>query len=659
MEFNQKIKATHLKRRAILYIRQSTMKQVYENTESTLRQYALKGRLISLGWTEETITVIDCDLGRSGAAVEGRDGFKQLRADVGTGEVGAVACIECSRLSRNSSDWGSLMEICAITKTLLIDADGVYNLNDFNDRILLGLKGTISEAELYLIRTRMIGGKLNKAKRGELKMKLPAGYVYDNAGRVVKDPNADIRNAVQLFFDVFRRMGTARGTAIFFREHGYKFPVDSSSGFGRGEIQWKPLIAAKVCQILRNPVYAGVYAYGQKEFEQTVDKKKRVAKPEDEWVARIENHHEGYVSLSEYYGNIEKLESNCPQSGNSVPREGAALLQGIAVCGKCGLKMSNHYLTSSNGTRQHHYYVCGNDTQGKGMSHCQSVRGMALDEAISEMILESLTPLAISSAIEIEEESRRRKMVSDNYFLLQVERARYDADLARRQYMSVDPLNRLVAFELESLWNERIAELAKAEEELNRHNREKATAASKCSVSCLSGLPEDVGEIWHSGRMRVQDKKRVLRCLIENVTITRGADTTVLGVLFKTGATKVVECENPKPVWVKQATPVEVIEYIREKSVEHPASEISDLLNQGGYKSGEGRDFTTTIVRSIIHNYDIPPLEDHLRAKGYLLTKEKAAQLGLQPAQLNSQRRCGVFKGEWVRTGANAYMYAP
>jgi len=273
-----------------------------------------------------------------------------------------------------------------------------------------------------------------------------------------------------------------------------------------------------------------------------------------------------------------------------------------------------------------------------------------------------LTPLAISNAIEIEQEAKRRKAASDNYFLMQVERARYEADHAKKRYMFVDPLNRLVAFELERLWNERIADLAKAEEELNRHNREKAAAGSECSVSSLAGLPEDVSKIWHSGRMRVQDKKRIIRCLIENVTITRGADTTVLGVLFKTSATKVVECENLKPAWVKQVTSAEVVGFIREKSAEHPAFEISDLLNQSGYKSGMGRDFTTAIVRSVIHTYGISPLEDHLRAKGYINTKEKAALLGILPSRLNNMRRSGAFDGEWVKTGItgkDAYMYAP
>ena len=659
MEVSQKINAFHLKRRAILYIRQSTMKQVYENSESTVRQYALKDRLISLGWLEDSITVIDCDLGQSGASTVGRDGFKQLTADVGDGEVGAVACIECSRLSRNSSDWGRLMEFCAITRTLLIDADGIYDPNDFNDRILLGLKGTIGEAELHFMRERMRGGLLNKAKRGELKIYLPAGYVYDGSGRIVKDPNADISGAVQLFFDTFRRVGTSRGIAVFFRKNGYKFPVDSSLGYGGGEIHWKALSAAKALSILHNPVYAGVYAYGQKELIRTVDKKKRITKPEDEWIVRIEDHHEGYISLGEYYSNIEKLKANCPRAGNSVPREGAALLQGLAVCGKCGRKMRNAYNISGDGTLKIHYYLCGLDCHGTGVRRCQSVRGAALDEAISDMILESLTPLAISNAVEIEQEARRRKIASDNYFLMQVERARYEADLAKKRYMSVDPLNRLVAFELERLWNERISDLAKAEEELNRHNREKAAASSKCSVLNLSELPEDLRKTWHSSDTRIQDKKRILRCLIENVTITKGTDNTTLGVLFKTGATRVLECENPKPVWVKTATPVEVIDFIRKKSTVCPAFKIADLLNEAGYKSGQGGSFTTLIVRFIARTYGIPTLKEHLSAKGYINSTEKAVLLGISPSRLNGLRRRGKLDSECIKIDQTTYMYAP
>ena len=660
MEYNQKITASHIKRRALLYIRQSTMKQVYENNESTIRQYALKERLVSLGWHEESITVIDCDLGQSGAEATGRNGFKQLVADVGAGEAGAVACIECSRLSRNSNDWGRLMEICVITGTLLIDADGIYDPNDFNDRILLGLKETISIAELHLLKSRMDGGRINKAQRGELKVRLPAGYVYDHSSRIVKDPDAQIRNAVQLVFDSFRRFGTAHGIIVFFREKGYKFPVDSEGGFNRGNTLWKPLEVGKLCSILHNPLYAGIYAYGKWQTKHTIDGKKMKKTPEDEWLVRLENHHEGYISVDEYYGNIARLNANSTAKYGSAPREGVALLQGISFCGKCGQKMIVTYYKIK-GLIEVPYYVCTTNNKGKGVPRCQSVQGTILDSAISTMVLEKLTPMAISAAVEIEKEANRRKAVSDNYFIMQVERAHYELELAKRRYMNVDPSNRLVAFELERLWNDKIVELSQAEDELNRHNREKNIARLNNSISTeLGELAGDVNEIWNSGNMRIQDKKRILRCLIENVTLTKGDSVTTAGILFKTGATQVIECENVKPNYESWTTETEVLNYIRSKSDTYTTQEISNMLNQNGYKTGKGGEFTLAKVRQLMVRYGIPSLKKHLREKGYLYSSEKAVMLGISESQLSKLRRHGTFNGEFIIVDEKSTcMYAP
>jgi DNA invertase Pin-like site-specific DNA recombinase len=660
MEFNQKITESHLKRRAVLYIRQSTMKQVFENSESTIRQYALKDRLVTLGWAERSITIIDCDLGRSGADADGREGFKQLVADVGSGEAGAVACIECSRLSRNSHDWGRLMEICAITKAVLIDADGVYDPNDFNDRILLGLKGTISEAELHFIRARMDGGRINKAQRGEFRTKLPVGYVYDGAGRVVMDSNADVRSAVNLLFDTFRRIGTANGTAEFFEERGYKYPVDTGCGFGNGGIQWKSMTAEKVCQILRNPTYAGIYSYGKKRREHTIDGKKVKNAPEDEWHVRLEGHHDGYIGIDEFYGNIAKMKANNSKQSGSPPREGSALLQGIAVCGVCGLKMYPQYHVSKNGKETPYYSCYANGWRGSE-GGCQSVHGSALDIAVANMILDELTPLAIKNAVEVEQEANRRKEASDNYFLMQIERARYEVDLAKKRYMSVDPSNRLVAFELERLWNEKIIELSQAEEELNRHNRKKSEARLNNPASTeLNDLADNLKKTWHTDGTRVQDKKRILRCLLEDVTITKGDSVTTLGVLFKTGATRVIECENPKLRYVERTTDPKVLDFISEKSTVYTTSEIAKMLNQNNLKTGADGYFSAQKVYQLMRNYSIPTLGNQLREKGYIGTKEKAALLGITQSQLGELRRKGALGCDWIAVdGKSSFLYAP
>lgn len=420
--FDRKITSTHLKRKAILYIRQSTMRQVYENTESTLRQYALKEKLIRFGWPEESITIIDCDLGQSGAESSGRDGFKQLVADVGSGEVGVVASIECSRLSRSSRDWGRLMEICAITQTVLIDDDGIYDPNNFNDRLLLGLKGTMSEAELHFIHARMRGGALNKAKRGELKFLLPVGYIYDEAGAVQKDPNMEIQNAVKLFFEAFRICGSAHRMMSYYRKNGYRIPKNPGCGFNSREIKWMQLSSMRAIDMLHNPAYAGIYAYGQRQKVHTINGKKTKGKPVDQWHVYIKGHHEGYISCEEYERNQKKLAANSNNSGFvPPPREGGALLQGIAICGKCGARMSTKYYHQKQGEVP--YYVC--DHQSKyytGGEVCQSVHGCVLDKAISKLLMERLTPMAVRDAIQVQKELEQRRAVSDNYFMLKAER---------------------------------------------------------------------------------------------------------------------------------------------------------------------------------------------------------------------------------------------
>jgi DNA invertase Pin-like site-specific DNA recombinase len=658
--FDHKITSVHLKRKAILYIRQSTMRQVYENTESTLRQYALKEKLIRFGWHEENITIIDCDLGQSGAESSGRDGFKQLVADVGSGEVGAVASIECSRLSRSSRDWGRLMEICAITQTVLIDDDGVYDPNNFNDRLLLGLKGTMSEAELHFIHARMRGGALNKAKRGELKIPLPIGYVYDETGTVVKNPNLEIQNAVKLFFETFRICGSANKMISYYRKNGYKIPKNPDNGFKNKEIKWVYLSSTRALDMLHNPAYAGIYAYGQHQQVHTIEGLKIKAKALNEWHVYLKGHHEGYISCEEYERNQEKLTANnISRSFLSPPREGNALLQGVVICGKCGAKMSVRY--SVHGQKRVPYYAC--DDQAKhytGGKLCQNVHGVSLDEAVSKLLLERLTPMAIRNVIQVQEELKQRRAASDNYFILKVERARYDVELAKKRYMNVDPLNRLVAFELEKLWNQKMSELARSEEELRNHENLKKNESKDLDVRKLLELPGNMKEIWESRNVSIQDKKRILRCLIENITITKEGSRIQLGVLFKGGTSTVLECTNPPMKYTTWTTSEKVLDIIRRESICHTSDEISKILNNMGYKSGKGINFTPSRITYLQRTYGIPSYQKYLHNQGYLTAREKAKQLGIKVAILHQMKNAGKFEGKMFRTsGKGNYMFAP
>jgi DNA invertase Pin-like site-specific DNA recombinase len=657
MHVSEKIEATHLKRKAILYIRQSTMRQVMMNTESTIRQYALKGRLIDLGWDEARIEVIDCDLGRSGADMTQRDGFRQMLADVGEGCVGVIACIEASRLSRSSGDWGRLMEICALSGTILIDDDGIYDPNSFNDRLLLGLKGTMSEAELHFLRERMRGGALNKANRGELRSMLPVGYLYDEAGRVIKDPDLQIQDAIRLFFESFHICGSGHKLAVYYSEKGYLFPANKNRGFGNPDICWDVLTPGRAIGMLHSPTYAGAYTYGRVQLKNTVRGKKYCVVPEERWISNIANHHEAYITPEEYRANLATLRSNCTRSGASPPREGKALLQGVALCSRCGNKM---YLNYSNA--DHWQYLCKHRPKGAPYQTrwCLQISGAMVDAAVSEIVLRSLTPEAVKAADEVMRELEKRKHNEGDYFTLQVDKARYEANLARKRYMNADPENRLVSAELERLWNESMNRLAEAEVNLRKNKAMTKSGRTKTDMESLVDLPEKLRDAWLDNALSIVDKKRVVRCLVEDVALNRVADEIHIGIRFKGGLTESVILPRPLLVYEKVATCPETVEYIKEASKKYRVDEIAESLNLAGKKTGKGQRFTGRKVFDIQKRYEIPSLIEYLRASGYLSTTDKAKQLGISPAILGNRRREGDFVGKCIKTSNTGYyMFEP
>ena len=659
MEYSPKITAAQLKRKAVLYIRQSTMKQVYENNESTMRQYALREKLLKLGWQPENIIVIDCDLGQSGSGSSERAGFKELVAGVSNDEVGAIACLEPSRLARNSHDWNRLMEICSITQTVIVDTDGIYSFDDINDRMLLGLKGTMSEVELHFIRARLRGGALNKAKRGKYRIPLPVGYIYDEAGNVVKDPNVEVQAAIDLFFATFRQCGSATSMVAHYMRNGYKIPRNPANGFNNKELAWGNLSSTRALDILHNPAFAGIYAYGQRQTVPTIDGKKIRAKPVDEWHVYISGHHEGYISEAEFKMNEDKLSmNNTAKSAVPPTREGSALLQGICVCGVCGMKMSVRYRGPTRGDV--HYYACDNASKHYGGEICQNIHGMAIDKSVSNLVLDKLTPLAISNAIKVENEIERRKSGADGYFAMKLERTQYEAALARKRYMNVDPSNRLVAFELEKIWNQKIAELAQAEEELKIHENSKGKGLADTRASELMTIPESVKMLWNSDGVSVKDKKRILRCLVEDVTLTKVEQTIKIGVHFKTGTSAMVECQNPPMGYTTWTTPDNVLDIIRRESTSHTREEIASLLNNEGCLSGRGCPITADRVGYIMRKYGIPSFQEHLRARGFLTAPEKARQLNIATVTLHKMKNSGMLTCDYVKSsGKGDYMFAP
>ena len=483
-EISQKVTASQLKRSAFLYIRQSTPRQVLEHTESTARQYALRKRAVALGWKDDQVMVIDSDLGQSGASAADREGFQKLVMEVSMGRVGIVLGLEVSRLARNSTDWHRLLEICAITNTLILDEDGIYHPAEFNDRLLLGLKGTMSEAELHLIRARMRGGLLNKAKRGELATPLPFGFAYDDEGRVVLDPDQQIQQAIRSVFDAFRRVGSAFGVAKEFRQQGWQFPRLIRPPGGPAEVGWGDLEHNRVTRILRNPRYAGAFFYGRTRFQKKLEGRGRSRElPRQEWHTLILDAHPGYITWRDYEENLRRLQENAQTQGiekRSAVREGPSLLQGLAICGMCGGRMTVGYRQRKAGLAP--FYICQGprevDRIDKG--YCQRVSGYSLDKAIGTLLVETVTPLALEVALSVQQELQSRWDEADRLRRIQVDRARYESELARRRFLRVDPENRLVAASLEAEWNSKLRALSEAEQ-----NYERQREADQLKVSTV------------------------------------------------------------------------------------------------------------------------------------------------------------------------------
>lgn len=425
MNDSLKVQPRHLERAAYLYVRQSSMRQVLENVESTKRQYALRGRANALGWRDDQIIVIDSDQGESGASASWREGFQRLVTDVGMGHAGIVMGLEVSRLARNNADWHRLLEICALADTLILDEDGVYDPASFNDRLLLGLKGTMSEAELHVLKARLRGGILNKVRRGEYRCPLPTGLAYDEIGNVVLDPDAQIRATIAYFFETFSRVGSACQTVRVFQKEGLHFP----SRIRNQQTIFQPLTISTAIRTLNNPRYAGAYAYGRRHYRRAPDGKKLLRKREPgDWLSCIPDAHPGYITWEQFQQNLKTLQANghgFDAARASPPREGSALLQGRAVCGCCGRHLRARYVARRG--RLETWYVCRQAQTFRAEPTCQSIAGRPIDAAIGELIAAEMTPAAVELALEIRKEIEARHDEADRLRLRAVERARFDA----------------------------------------------------------------------------------------------------------------------------------------------------------------------------------------------------------------------------------------
>ena len=645
-EAHQKVMAGHLKRNAYLYVRQSTLRQVFENTESTERQYALRQRAVALGWPREQVIVIDDDQGQSGASVAGRDGFQRLVADVGLGRAGIVMGLEVSRLARNSTDWHRLLEICALSSTLILDEDGVYDPSHFNDRLLLGLKGTMSEAELHVLRARLRGGIINKARRGELESPLPIGLCYDGNGRVVLDPDKQVQQSLHALFQNFRRTGSALATVKAFHKHALKFPRRARTGPAKGEIVWGELAHSRVLWILHNPRYAGAFFFGRSRHRWAAGRVvSSEALPRDQWTALIQNAHPGYIGWDDFEENQRRLRENAQSQGEdrrkSPPREGPALLQGLAVCGLCGGRMTVRYYRRAGKLVPN--YLCQKAGIERGEPICQAIPGALIDEAVGRLLVEAVTPMALEATLTVEQELKSRGEETDRLRSRQVERARYEADLARRRYMRVDPDNRLVADELEAEWNRKLRAQTEAQQEYEQQRERDRAVLDQEQRARILALATDLPQLWREPRTADRERKRIARLLVDDVTLIKRAQITA-AVRFRGGMTTNLTLPLALNAWQMRQTRPQVVAEIDKLLDDHTDSEIAAILDGRGLRSGMGRRFEGRMVFTLRRAYSLKSRHDRLRAAGMLTLREIARRLGVTTGTVKHWRDHGLLR---------------
>lgn len=654
-----KIGPSHLQRAAFVYIRQSSANQVEHNRESTQRQYALAQRAGALGWPERQISVVDEDLGLSGASTARRSGFARMTAEVALGHVGIILGLEVSRLARNNSDWYRLLDLCTMTNTLIGDADGVYNPALFNDRLLLGLKGTMSEAELHTLRARLDGGIRNKAARGELRRGLPIGLVWGDAdGEVRLHPDEAVVGALRAVFARFIEFASARRVWLWFRAENLSFPLQMHQA---EQIRWVAPSYHAIHNVLTNPVYAGAYCYGKTRQERYVDDdgvlKTRLRRlPQAQWAVLIREHHEGYIDWATYEANQSRLGANTkpgPHEAGGAVREGTALLQGLAICGHCGRRLRTHY----RGTNQTPGYHCHNKgvENGRGV-YCLNVGGLQIDVAAAEAFLHAVEPAGIEAAVRAAEHLEADHDAALTQWRLTVERAQYASQRAERRYRAVDPENRLVARGLEVQWEQQLRELDDAQKELARREQQRPRALSAHERRSLLELGKDLQRLWHAPPLTVRDKKQLLRTLLEEVSITvyREQYRAHLALRWRGGKLTERDVALPRSRPATIRTDEDTIDLVRRLAQHYPDATIAGILNTQGRRTARGLRFNQNLVGNLRRHWKIACFEQPaLRPDGELLSIRQAArQLGTAPSTLHRWVNDGFIAGEQTTPGA-------
>jgi DNA invertase Pin-like site-specific DNA recombinase len=626
----------HRSKPAYVYVRQSTLAQVRHNQESTERQYALQDKALALGWPQRSVRVLDRDLGQSGAQMSGREDFKTLVSDVAMGLVGAVFALEVSRLARSNLDWHRLLELCALTHTLVIDADGCYDPGDFNDGLLLGLKGTMAQAELHFLRGRLQGGKLNKARKGELRFPLPVGLCYDEQGRIVTDPDDEVRGAVQMVFALFRETGSAYAVVQRFARAALRFPRRAYGGAWAGKLIWGRLTHTRVLGLLKNPSYAGTYVFGRYQYVKSITADGEVRKnmrsvPTPEWRVHLPEHHEGYITVEEFERNQQRLARNRTNGEGTVlsgaAREGLAMLQGLLLCGGCGRALTVRY--RGNGGIYPIYECNWEHREGLASTSCFSVRTDLLDDAICEEALKALKPAELELALAAVDELEHRDQAVMRQWQMRIERAEYECALAERRYEEVDPSHRLVAASLERRWNEALSRVDTAKSEAAKFQSHKTRVLSTDQRAKILALARDLPRVWRAPTTEAKDRKRMLRLLIADITVENVVQKrqVVLHIRWQGGACSNVTVQRRTPIADLLRYPLATVERVRALSWELPDAQVAQALNDEGLLSSKGQAFTLSIVRWIRYRYAVPAAR--LQRADEITVKQLADELGV------------------------------